>query len=101
MWDRFGVFMRVRQPEDVDPDRKSQLPGISLALFGAGDDMKIRLREMVEHEGWEGILKDPYILFDVILDELYLQMDRNVQDVSRLFGHVESVRSPCPNPHLC
>jgi hypothetical protein len=79
LWDRFGLFMRVNQP------------GVSLTLFGAGEDMKIRLRELLGHERWEEVLADPYVLLDVILDELYLQMDRNVQDVSRLFGNIESV----------
>lgn len=96
LWDRFGVFMRVRHGRSSkEPDSQqveSDLPTVELTLFGAEGDMKTRLRQMVESEKWEELLRDPYILLDVILDELYLQMDRNVQDVSGLFSGIENVR---------
>lgn len=102
-WDRFGLFMRVKhskEPKDAknsDPEQlETQLPSVELVLFGAEEDMKTRLRRMVESEGWKEILRDPYILLDVILDELYINMDRNVQEVSALFGGIESVSGNRP-----
>ncbi|KAE9991696.1 hypothetical protein EG327_011155 [Venturia inaequalis] len=96
-WDRFGLFMRVNHPKDPNDAKKSdpeqleaRLPSVELTLFGAEEDMIMRLTRMVESEGWKDILRDPYILLDVILDELYLNMDRNVQEVSGLFGGIES-----------
>lgn len=97
-WDRFALFMRVQHSKEAkdsgDEDHgqpEEQAPRVELVLFGAEDDMKTRLRQLVGSEGWKEVLRDPYILLDVILDELYLSMDRNVQDVSRLFGAIESV----------
>jgi len=105
LWDRFGLFMRVRHSKDSDSKQpESPSPRVSLTLFGAGEDMKIRLRQIVDREGWEEVLRDPYILLDVILDELYLQMDRNVQDVSGLFGGIESVsgiEDRCESSSVC
>lgn len=102
-WDRFGLFMRVKhskEPKDAKifgPEQlETQLPSVELVLFGAEEDMKTRLRRMVESEGWKEILRDPYILLDVILDELYINMDRNVQEVSALFGGIERVSGNRP-----
>ncbi|QDS77316.1 hypothetical protein FKW77_004696 [Venturia effusa] len=96
-WDRFGLFMRMKHPKEPKDARNANLqqcdtqpPSLEVVLFGAEEDMKARLRQIVEGEGWKDILSDPYILLDVILDELYLNMDRNVQDVSGLFGGIES-----------
>ncbi|TID18760.1 hypothetical protein E2P81_ATG05738 [Venturia nashicola] len=96
-WDRFGLFMRVKHSKEPDDGKKpdaeqleTQLPRVELTLFGAEDDMKTRLTRMAESEGWREILRDPYILLDVILDELYLNMDRNLQEVSGLFGGIEN-----------
>lgn len=70
---------------------ESHFPSIELVLLGAEDDLKKRLRQVVESEGWKEILRDPYVLLNLILDELYLNMDRNVQDISGLFGGIENV----------
>ena len=84
--------MSVKHDQDAQAEESdTSLPKVSLTLFGASEDMKTRLRQTVDREGWEELLHDPYIFLDVILDELFLQMDQNVQDVSGLFGGIESV----------
>lgn len=97
-WERFGFFMRLKHSKEAIDTKdeeseqpESQLPSVELVLFGAEEDMVSRLRLMLESEEWKELLRDPFILLDVILDELYLNMDRNVQNVSGLFGGIESV----------
>jgi hypothetical protein len=63
---------------------------ITLACFGASDDSKFRFQNLKTHL-WQDILHDPYILLDIIVDELYLQVHGHVRSLRAVFGTIEAV----------
>jgi hypothetical protein len=46
---------------------------------------------MVTQTALDQVLEDPHTLFDIVLDELYLQMDDTAWRLSRVFGRIEWV----------
>ena len=66
---------------------------MTLICFGASAALEQRFESLSSNPQWEKVLQDPYILYAIVLDELFLQMDRQVWTVSEVFGKVERVRS--------
>lgn len=67
---------------------------ITLVCFGASGDIEIRLKGLKKHcqgDQWQDILHDPYVLLDIILDELYLQVSQHVRALTAEFGEIENV----------
>lgn len=74
---------------------------VTLSCFGASKAVQTRLKNLKEHherDRWQDILHDPYVLFDIILDELYLQVDRHICSLVSEFGKIENVSL---NPGSC
>jgi hypothetical protein len=67
---------------------------ITLVCFGPSEDIETRLnglKKSCQGDRWRDILHDPYILLDIILDELYLQVSQHVRALTFEFGKIENV----------
>jgi hypothetical protein len=87
-WLRSAYFLRV------EPNRhQSRSPGaVTLLCFGAPTSLQHRFERILNHPDWEDAIRDPYILLDIVFDELYRQLDGIVLSLSEVFGGMESVR---------
>jgi hypothetical protein len=67
---------------------------VTMVCFGASVDMQRRLKDLRPSqvgERWQDILHDPYILLDIIIDELYLQISHHVRGLRDEFRKMEDV----------
>jgi hypothetical protein len=67
---------------------------VTLVCFGASGDLRDRLIGLKNSQigdRWLEILHDPYILLDVIVDELYLQISHHVRSLRDEFRKMEDV----------
>lgn len=100
-WHRAGFFLHAapgRPPhsrsDSGHPDSKGtgkiqQTTKVTLICFGAPPALEQRFYRLALHHSWVDALADPYTLFDIVLDELYLQMDSIAWSLSEVFGGIE------------
>jgi hypothetical protein len=81
-WIRAGFFMKWTRVQDENPT-------VTLICFGACPDLIARIKCIEEID--QRITTDPFCLFVVILDELFLEMDVMIWRVSKVFGLTERV----------
>lgn len=91
-WNRSGFFLKG-QP------RHNNRPALTLICFGASLEVQRRLSSIDVTSSLEIIAADPIILFDVIFDELYLQVDNMAWKVQGIFGKMEYVSSSVNSDH--
>ncbi|CAM1509922.1 Fc.00g002570.m01.CDS01 [Cosmosporella sp. VM-42] len=77
-WHRAGFFLRVESDGSA-----------TLVCFGASSKVRQRIAEFVNAKVWEHVAIDPYILFDLLLDGLYLEVDETVWRMNTVFGPLE------------
>ncbi|KAK7431150.1 hypothetical protein QQZ08_002190 [Neonectria magnoliae] len=77
-WHRTGFFLRVDPHGDV-----------TLVCFGATPRVRDRLSEFVAAKAWEHVAIDPYILFDMVFEGLYYEVDDTVWKMNKVFGPLE------------
>jgi hypothetical protein len=100
-WIRSAFFLKVESPGEGE--KKMHYPGIltptdnnhtngtvTLICFGASDALRNRFAGLLKHRVWEDVFMDPWVLLDITLDELYLQMDAISWSLSEVFGGMES-----------
>ncbi|KAH7160583.1 hypothetical protein B0J13DRAFT_644396 [Dactylonectria estremocensis] len=63
-WNRAGFFLRV------DPEWC-----VTLVCFGATPGVMDRLNEFIAAKAWGNVTDDPYILFDLVFEGLYYDVD--------------------------
>lgn len=66
-------------------------PEVTLICFEASISLKERLQQIPPSSISSSVVRDPYSLFAIILEELSLQMDNTVWDVMDVFRHIEFV----------
>ncbi|GFF58026.1 hypothetical protein IFM62136_03646 [Aspergillus lentulus] len=81
-WIRSGYFLRWAVDSKQDPE-------VTLICFGASISLKERLQQIPSSSISNSVVRDPYSLFAIILEELSLQMDNTVWDVLDVFRHIE------------
>jgi hypothetical protein len=64
---------------------------VTLLCFGASQAMEMRFQRLIRHHSWMDALDDPYVLFDIVLDELYMQLDNVAWSLGEVFGGIEGV----------
>lgn len=79
-WHRVGFFLRA------DADGST-----TLVCFGSTPRVRQRLTEFINAKAWEHVATDPYVLFDLILDGLYFEIDDTVWKMNTVFGPLEHV----------
>jgi len=85
-WIRSGYFLRWTA------DLNSNVVEVTLICFEASSSLKHRFRNLQLPASCKNAIDDPWSLFVVVLDELFLQMSETVWDVSEAFGEIETVR---------
>ncbi|KAK0636052.1 hypothetical protein B0T17DRAFT_67077 [Bombardia bombarda] len=77
-WQRSGFFLR-----------KDNEGNLTLVCFGATPKVRKRLDALIEAGAWRDIMTEPYILFDLILDGLFVEVDNTVWSMNDVFGPLE------------
>jgi hypothetical protein len=79
-WHRSGFFLR-----------RTLQGNITLVCFGATPKVVFRLGEFIEARSWSNVAIEPYMLFDLILEGLYREVDATVWSMGTVFGPLEHV----------
>lgn len=66
-------------------------PSVELLCFGAPESLGDRFRKLARVAICDDILQDPYVLLEVVLEEMYKVLDRTGWDISHIFGDIEKV----------
>ena len=82
-WHRAGFFLRVDNGGSV-----------TLVCFGATNRIRQRIGEFVAAKAWGDVKVDAYVLFDLLFDALYFEVDDTVWKMNTVFGPLEHVSSP-------
>ncbi|KFA65379.1 hypothetical protein S40285_00530 [Stachybotrys chlorohalonatus IBT 40285] len=77
-WLRSGFFMHVGNNGDV-----------TLVCFGATAKVRKRLDDFISGCAWKDTSTDPYVLFDLVLEALYREVDEAVWNMNTIFGPLE------------
>jgi len=64
---------------------------VTFICFGSPEPLERRLEQMCQHWDWKEALREPYIIFHVVLDELYQQIHEMSGRLSSVFGDMEHV----------
>ena len=91
-WIRAAFFLKVESPkiDFIDPNLRNK--PITLLCFGASDALTTRFNNLQNKIEWKEALEDPYVLLDIVLDELYLQLDGISWNLGEVYGNMERVR---------
>jgi hypothetical protein len=65
---------------------------VTLLCFGAPPSLQVKFKRLLKSWHWEDALNDPFILFQLVVDELFLQLDKTAWNLSAAFGNLEHVR---------
>ena len=68
-------------------------PSVELFCFGAPKSLGDRFSKLASVAICDDIMQDPYVLLEVVLEEMYKVLDRTGWDISQIFGDIETVRS--------
>lgn len=77
---RSGFFLRANLDGNV-----------TLVCFGPTPKVQQRLREFISNQAYGDVPLEPYILFDLLLDGLHLDVDSTVWKMNHVFGSLEHV----------
>ena len=86
-WLRSGFFLKQHK---VLASHKSPSP-VTLIIFSASSRLQRVFASLTGHEAWEDVLEDPFSLFSIILEELFLEVDDALSKVRKVLGVVERV----------
>lgn len=64
---------------------------VELFCFGAPESLGDRFRRLASVAICDDIVQDPYVLLEVVLEEMYKVLDSTGWDISRIFGDIETV----------
>jgi hypothetical protein len=84
---RSGFFLRAQADKSA-----------TLVCFGATPEVKHRLEEFVQAGAWSDALNEPNILLDIVLDGIFLEVDKTVWSMRSVFGPIEHVSRDRPSP---
>jgi len=77
-WQRAGFFLSSRKDEDV-----------TLVCFGVPYRVRARLDEFFSLQAWEDVGSCPYVLFDLVLEGLYFEIETTLQNLTQISGFHE------------
>jgi len=90
-WIRAAFFLRVEGPKiDIANPNLTNKP-TTLLCFGASEALVQRFSKLQNRVEWREALDDPHVLLDIVLDELYLQLDGIAWNLSEVYGNTERV----------
>jgi hypothetical protein len=68
---------------------------VELFCFGAPASLGDRFRKLKQVAICDDLMQDPYVLLEVVMEEMYKVLDQTAWTVSRVFGNMETVRFIC------
>jgi hypothetical protein len=77
--------------------RANNKGAVTLCCFGATDHVRKRFDRFIDTKAWKEIPAEPYMLFDLIIDGLFLEVDQNVWNMNMIFGALEHVSHLAPD----
>lgn len=86
-WIRTSIFMRWNDCHEGDK------ASVTLVVFSASPELRARCQGLWNND-LSGVLVDPFSLLVICMDELWLQAQGIVRDVSDIFGRMERVSQP-------
>ena len=92
-WIRAAFFLKSETTDASSPKVKTQGGMVTLLCFGASDALVQRLSKLLQRSSWTDLIEDPYLLYTIVLDELYLQLDGMAWRLNEVFGSMEKVRA--------
>lgn len=97
-WLRSGYFLtiseRSRLVSNQGTSTTNSVPQprpITLICFGETKSLVARFRRFLKTPSWIDILEQPYILMDLVMCELYAQVDQVAWNLNTVFGSLEKV----------
>ena len=85
-WIRSGFYLRWNECDDL------KKAAVTLIVFSASPGLRARFERLRNSPEWEVALIDPFSLYVIILDELWLQAESIANKVREVFGNMERVR---------
>jgi hypothetical protein len=87
-WVRAGFFLEwIPVPSTLEYQ-------VTLICFGASDTLIDRFERLKTTSAeWKDAVTDPYLLFGIVLSDLFLRVEGIIYDLSRLFLPMEMVSS--------
>jgi hypothetical protein len=79
MWIMCDFYLHVRPSSVGNSDRKT----VTLLCFGAPNEILDRFENLRDLDEWQDILSEPYLLFDIVFDELHDVFDKIVWELSK------------------
>lgn len=104
-WLKSGFVLKVRKQQGMPrlPNRTRTSssdatmapalvePSVELFCFGAPASLGDRFRRLAGVAICDDFVQDPYVLLEVVLEEMYKVLDRTGWDISHVFGEIETV----------
>lgn len=75
MWTMCDFFLHIGPRATLETDNQRN---ITLLCFGAPEQVVRRFQSLQDEETWHDVLEQPYLLFDIIYDELHQLFDSAV-----------------------
>ncbi|KAH9883066.1 hypothetical protein J1614_000434 [Plenodomus biglobosus] len=63
---------------------------VELFCFGSPITLRDRFRKLIDVATGKELIQDPYILLDIVFEEMYKLLDRSCWVVGNIFGHIET-----------
>ncbi|ORY04877.1 hypothetical protein BCR34DRAFT_463745, partial [Clohesyomyces aquaticus] len=83
---RRGTSATIESGTTLAPEDRS----VTLFCFGAPRSLADRFKKVQESASTEDLIKDPYILLEIVMEEMYKLMDGFGWEVGDIFGGVET-----------
>lgn len=69
----------------------STTPLVELFCFGAPQSLGERFRKLKDVAICDDLCQDPYVLLEIVLEEMYKLLDQTGWAISHVFGEIETV----------
>ena len=86
-WIRSSLFLKWNDCDDRD------MATATLIVFSASPELRARFERLCLNPDWTVALVDPFSLYVIVLDELWLQADGIMKKVADVFNGTETVRT--------
>lgn len=101
-WLKPGFVLKIRDSSTPQPLRTSSSasdvtvavistpPQVELFCFGAPNTLRDRFRRLIGTAKGGDLINDPYILMDIVFEEMFKMLDRTSWIVGNIFGSIET-----------
>lgn len=101
-WLKPGFVLKIRKPGMTKPLRTSSSASnntlaapasqsqVELFCFGAPSTLVNRFRRLTNVASSDDLIQDPYLLLDIVFEEIYKVLDRAGWAVANIFGPIET-----------